>query len=194
MSSKKATQKATGNNTEQYYSEGNMTVDKRLIIETGEQKFSEYLSLVREFEIELENGHTDFVKFIDKIQHYNSSVDSEFIGLEKKLERGGYQKDFNRVNPFKQRYFQLLTEGQLSNSTQKIHAFILAKICTLFITHINPAIDSGCSQSQIKVMINELVINKIESILSERNILNIYSDDILAMVYFLTGNCHINWD
>ncbi|XGA84108.1 hypothetical protein OEG92_03960 [Polaribacter sejongensis] len=43
-------------------------------------------------------------------------------------------------------------------------------------------------------MINELVIKEVENILSERNILNIYSDDILAMIYFLTGNCHINWD
>ncbi|WP_373943437.1 ABC-three component system protein [Polaribacter sejongensis] len=108
--------------------------------------------------------------------------------------RGGYQKDFRRVNSLKERYFQQLTQGLLSKSSQKIHAFILAKICTLFFTHINPAIDEGYSQPQIKVMINELVIKEVENILSERNILNIYSDDILAMIYFLTGNCHINWD
>ena len=184
-----------GDNSEQYASFGNMEVNKpELHIHNTSQTYTDYLALVEEFEKELDEGNTTILEFIDKIQHYTSVVDEKVIGLHEKLKRAGYEKQYWRVNHLKERYAKELTENELSKATQKIHAYILAQVWKLFLLHINPAIDEGYSKAQISKIMDEQVVKPVELMLSSKNVLNIYPDDIIGMIYFLTGNCHITWD
>ncbi|TSE03528.1 ABC-three component system protein [Aquimarina algiphila] len=186
-----------GNNSEQYSSVGSMHINKPVLNlhnTSVRDKYSEYLQLVEEFEKEVNEGNTSLIGFIEKIQHYTSNIDTEVIGLHEKLRRAGYEKQYKRVNYLKEKYSKLYSENELSLATQKIHAHILAKIWTLFLTYVNPAIDEGYSKTQISAIMNEQVIKPVEEIITQKNVLNLDSSDIVGMIYFLTGNCHINWD
>lgn len=179
-----------GNNTHQYQSGGNMTI----INEDRSAKYNQYLKLVQEFEKELETGQIEFRDFIDKIRHFSSCIDTEIIGLEKKLDNAGFKDDYSWAREMKEFYFKRITENNLSLATQKIHAFILARICILFNFHVKGAINDGVPKEIIRELIISKVIQPIQDLLGENNVLDLYDDDITAMIYFLTGNCHIKWN
>jgi hypothetical protein len=178
-----------GSNAQQYQSAGNMTVNNY----NGQPKsYKQYLKLVEEFEKELENGDIEFKEFIDKIQHYTATIDG-FVGLDPKLQEAGFQDDIPWAQQMKEYYYKKITENNLSKATQKIHAFLLARVCVLFNLHIKGAVNDGVSKEVIREMIIEKVIHPIQDMLGENNVLDLYDDDITAMIYFLTGNCHIRW-
>jgi hypothetical protein len=178
-----------GDGANQYQAAGNLIINNY-----RSERYVQYLRLVEEFEKELENGEIEFRQFIDKIQHFTSNIDgSEFIGLEKKLEESGFQSDYNWARDMKEYYFKKITENHLSKATQKIHAFLLARICVLFNLHIRGAINDGVPKEDVRELIIKKVIQPIQEMLGVNNVLELYEDDITAMIYFLTGNCHIRW-
>lgn len=178
-----------GNNSSQYQAGGDMTVNNY----NGLPKpYTQYLKLVEEFEQELENGDIEFREFIDKIQHYTATIDG-FVGLEPKLTEAGFENDIDWAQQMKEYFYKKITENNLSKATQKIYAFLLARICVLFNLHIKGAVNDGVSKDTIREMIIEKVIQPVQDMLGENNVLDLYDDDITAMIYFLTGNCHIRW-
>lgn len=190
MEPKKVILKQSGDNSHQYQAAGNMTI----INEKSSPNYNQYLKLVEEFEKELESGEIEFREFIDKIQHYTSNIDEEVIGLEKKLQNGGFQNDYAWANEMKEYYFKKITENGLSKATQKIHAFILARVCVLFNIHVRGAINDGVPKEIVRKLIISQVIQPVQEMLGENNVLDLYDDDITSMIYFLTGNCHIKWN
>lgn len=187
---KKVILKQTGDNSQQYQAAGNMTVFN----EKSSPNYNQYLKLVEEFEKELESGEIEFREFIDKIQHYTSNIDEEVIGLERKLQNGGFQNDYSWANEMKEYYFKKITENGLSRATQKIHAFILARVCVLFNIHVRGAINDGVPKEIVRKLIISQVVQPVQEMLGENNVLDLYDDDITSMIYFLTGNCHIKWN
>lgn len=189
-SKKKITLKQQGGEgSNLYQSAGNMTV----VNESRSNKYNQYLKLVEEFERELETGEIEFREFIDKIQHYTSNIDDEVIGLERKLENGGFKDDYSWAKEMKEYYFKKITVNGLSKATQKIHAFILARVCINFNLHVRGAINDGVPKNIVRELITSKVILPVQEMLGENNVLDLYDDDITAMIYFLTGNCHIKW-
>ena len=178
-----------GNNSAQYQAGGDMTVNNY----NGFPKpYTQYLKLVEEFEQELENGNIEFREFIDKIQHYTATIDG-FVGLEPKLTEAGFENDIDWAQQMKEYFYKKITENNLSKATQKIYAFLLARIYVLFNLHIKGAVNDGVSKDVIREMIIVKVIQPVQDMLGENNVLDLYDDDITAMIYFLTGNCHIRW-
>lgn len=152
-----------------------------------------YQKLVDEYNKERESGTSVLNTVIDKLQKYAKSVDSEFIGLPKKLEDGGFEKDIRLAMELKESYSMYLTENSFSIAKKKIHGYLLAKIYVSFNLTVIEAIRENKSKSEIKNILQEKVIKPIEEELGIDNVLDLYSDDVLGMVYFLTGNCHISW-
>lgn len=190
MASNKVTLNQTaGANSKQYLSYGDMTV----VNNSHSSKVKQYLKLTEEFEKELDNDDIEFVEFIDKIQHFTTNIDSNIIGLKQKLIDGGFEADFEWAQRMKQYYFMKLTSNNLSKATQKIHAYILARVCVLFNLHIKGAINDGVEKRDVRDLIMSKVIDPLQEMLGENNVLDLYEDDITAMIYFLTGNCHIRW-
>lgn len=181
----------SGDNSSQYQAHGDIIVNN---YNKPTEFHRQYLKLVEEFERELESGEIEFREFIDKIQHYSSSIDDNIIGLEQKLINGGFQNDYSWANQMKEYYSKKITNNNLSKATQKIHAFILARICVLFNLYVRGAINDGKPKDEIRDIITTKVIQPVQDMLGESNVLDLYDDDITAMIYFLTGNCHIKWN
>jgi hypothetical protein len=154
---------------------------------------STYQKLVDEYNKERESGTSILNTVIDKLQKYTNSIDSEFIGLPKKLKDGGFEKDIDTAMLLKESYSMYLHENSFSIAKKKIHGYLLAKIYVAFNVFVIEAIRESKTNSEIKTILYNQVIIPIEQELGIDNVLELYGDDVLGMVYFLTGNCHISW-
>lgn len=137
---------------------------------------------------------TIFSEIVDDLLHYKKNADeTEFIGLEKKLENGNRISYLNFAEKSKEKFAKKLLRNEHSETAQHIYAFLLAKVYSSFEFNIAPRIKEKHPEIFINELISEFIIRPLEDILGE-NLLRIYDDEINGMIYFLTGNCHIKWD
>jgi hypothetical protein len=85
-----------------------------------------------------------------------------------------------------------LAEFQFSRSAQEMQCLLLAEVYTRFHHCVWPALCEGRHQDEIQTLIQKHIIDPVSQMLGE-NVLNIYTDELTGMLYFLTGNCHIRW-
>lgn len=134
-------------------------------------------------------------EIIDRLQYYWDNVDdndTEVIGLDEKLKKGGYDDFMEFARKTKELFTKKLTKYQFSESAQQIYAYILAEIYSRFHLHVYPLIKNNATKQEINKAVNEQIITPVQEMLEE-NVLDILADDINGMIYFLTGNCHIKW-
>lgn len=131
---------------------------------------------------------------IPKLQHYLELTKEEtvLIGLEKKLRNGGFDKIVNFAMDTKEQFSKHLMLYALSPSAQMIHAHMLAKVYTCFSMYVLPSIQEGKDQNEIISLLRVKIFEEIENCLGN-NVLNILDDEIAGMIFFLTGNCHLQW-
>ena len=73
------------------------------------------------------------------------------------------------------------------------HDLYSAFIHAQFVQHIKPAIQAGQARTDVEALISEKVLAPTNELLGE-NDLQITAIDVLGLLYFLGGNCHIRWD
>lgn len=135
-----------------------------------------------------------FSEIIDELLHFKNNADeTDFIGLEKKLENGNRIHYLNFAEKSKEKFTKKLLLNEHSETAQQIYAFLLAKVYSSFELNIAPRIKENHSEIFINELISQFIVNPLEEILGE-NLLRIYDDEINGMIFFLTGNCHIKWD
>ena len=135
-----------------------------------------------------------FSEIIDELLHFKSNVDeTDFIGLEKKLENGNRINYLNFAEKAKEKFAKKLLLNEHSETAQQIYAFLLAKVYSSFELNIAPRIKENHPEIFINELVKQFIVNPLEEILGE-NLLRIYDDEINGMIFFLTGNCHIKWD
>lgn len=188
-----------GPNSEQYASYGQMNVDKRSFqftsSKTPEEQYKGYLKLVKQFEEEIKNRDPKFEEIFEGLHYFITRTINNPRNLKEKLQEAGFSDSYyNRVKGLKEKYAMDIMENDLAFSAQKIHGFLLAEVTYRFLMHVNPFLDDGLDNVALNKIINEEVVEPIVHIISQDNVLNITSYDILCMVYYLTGNCHINWN
>ncbi|CAN1540271.1 hypothetical protein MCERE19_01716 [Spirosomataceae bacterium] len=137
-----------------------------------------------------------FDVFIDDFKLYNTLLDGK--SMIEKLEDGGFDEyEILQANMRKDKYAKKIVKRQLYETEQKIDVELFAFIKLNFETYIEPLIETASTKSTIKSTLNEKVIMPILNILNTEGkddiFLNYTADDILGMVYFLTGKCHLNW-
>jgi len=131
---------------------------------------------------------------IDELQHYKNQLsDSSVLGLNVKLENGNRAHYLEFAMTVKEKFTKKLLKNEHSESAQEIYAFLLAKVYSSFQTNIKPRMTENHPEEYITRLIHEHIIKPLEDILGD-NLLKIYEDDIHGMIYFLTGNCHLNWN
>lgn len=137
---------------------------------------------------------TVFSEIVDELLHFKKNADeTDFIGLEKKLENGNRISYLNFAEKSKEKFAKKLLRNEHSETAQHIYAFLLAKVYSSFELNISPRIKENHPEIFINELITQFIINPLEEILGE-NLLRIYDDEINGMIYFLTGNCHIKWN
>lgn len=135
-----------------------------------------------------------FNSMIERLQAFCDKADEgdKIIGLEEKLLSGNYANYLAFAQKTKEQFSKKLTKYQFSESAQKILAYLLAEIYSLFNNHVYPLIQTGESQAVVLSAIQDKLIHPVKEMLEE-NVLEIFSDEINGALYFLTGNCHIKW-
>jgi hypothetical protein len=149
--------------------------------------------LIERFRKERENDEV-FSGIIDKLQHYSSSTDGvgDVEGVKTKLAKAGYDNLLDFALVTKEMFVKKLTEFQFSRSAQEMQCLLLAEVYTRFHHCVWPALCEGRGQEEIQVLVQTHIINPVSDMLGE-NVLDIYTDELTGMLYFLTGNCHIRW-
>mgnify|MGYP000007189251 CR=1 FL=1 len=142
------------------------------------------------------NNDIRLQKKLDDIKRYRTKL-RHTIGLEAKLKDGGFsQSAIDKARRLKMYFAKKSTRFQYYESAQRIDIYLFAKLCNRFDTYILPNIESQ-PLSKINQMVYEMVV---QPIIDEINAngscdrqLCYTEDDIFGMLYYLTGNCHINW-
>jgi len=120
------------------------------------------------------------------------------ISAETKLFDGGFTENevINAIRR-KEKYAKCLQLNRFFESAQWIDSQLFAKIKMNFEGFITPLIDNGVSKSEI---LKEVIVKVVQPVLDLINVegeddefLNYNAEDVFGMVYYLTGQCHINW-
>jgi len=170
-------------------------VDGDVVVGTKKVYNTQPTSLSHLYEIfrDAEQSSTHNSNIADLLQHYNAVASFDVRGLEVKLTDGGRADIIPEALIWKQRAAMIIARWQTSPVTQDIITHILSFIHSEFVQHVKPAIQAGQSRIDVEALISEKVLAPTNAMLGE-NDLQITSIDVLGMLYFLGGNCHIRWD
>lgn len=129
----------------------------------------------------------------DMLLHYCALQSSDVRGLDDKLKASGRLDLLTEAVELKQRAAKLIMRWQTSPVTQEIITHILAKIHQAFMFYVRPAVEAGATRPEVDRLIAERVIEPTSEMLGD-NDLGITMIDIVGLLFFLGGNCHIRWD
>ena len=168
--------------------------DKSVSITNNYHSRSTYLQdLYRRYEEE-KISNPEFKELCEELDYLNSVIDNEVIGLEKKLENGGREKLLDYALDVKDRFHRkLMKTSQYSLIAQDINVYLLAKVRSSFMREIYTLICQNESDEKINLLITERIIKPVQEDLGI-NLFRYNEDDIMGMIFFLTGNCHIKWN
>nr|WP_290015916.1 ABC-three component system protein [uncultured Alistipes sp.] len=145
-------------------------------------------------EVELDQRYN---KTIEDLDYFETILDGT-KGLEEKLTDGGRNKnEIALALRQKQKFAKKQEKYKYYESAQWINSHLFAEILLKFNDYIKPLIDSNVDKNTIFTSVGKMVIEPIVQKLNvegaDDNYLCYDAEDVLGMVYYLTGRCHINW-
>lgn len=146
--------------------------------------------MIAKFRLETENDR-EMKLAIERLQRWFKS-EGDVIGLDEKLRLGDRTDIIQLAIEAKERFSKCLVRHEYSPAAQEIYAFLLAKTYQIFVTIIYPQICRGASAAEIDKLLVTEVYDKVEALL-EDNPLEISPEEVMGMLYWLTGNCHLKW-
>lgn len=128
------------------------------------------------------------------LDYLNSQVENDkVIGLEEKLKSGGRERILDYATRMKEKFHKkLMLTSQYSNAAQDVNVYILSKVQRGFMMDVYTLICNNESGEKIDAMIEEKIIKPVKAELGI-NLFKYDEGDIMGMIFFLTGNCHIKW-
>lgn len=167
--------------------------DKSININNTYNRSTYLQDLYDQFQREKGNN-PELREFCEELDYFNSIIDEDIIGLEAKLENGGRERLINYAKIVKEKFHKkLLKTSQYSLVAQDINVYLLAKVRRGFMMEIYNLICNNESEEKINMLITERIINPVKADLGI-NLFKYDEDDIMGMIFFLTGNCHIKWN
>lgn len=134
---------------------------------------------------------------MDNIRRYHTKL-PHTLGLKRKLQDGGFTKTvIDKACRLKQGYAKKATKYQYYEMANRIDDYLFAIVSNHFDVYVLPLIEAEKPLSEINQAVYEKVIIPVVDELNvngaEDTCLCYTTDDIFGMLYYLTGNCHINW-
>lgn len=131
--------------------------------------------------------------FSEKLEHYMSALtDGDVRGLEAKLRESGREDLLLTALSLKERAYKSIMKYQTSRTAQRVFTIILGDLHSKFILTVTPVIQQGADRVVVDRCIDGL-IQATGELLGE-NVLEFDATDLLGLLYYLGGNCHIRWD
>lgn len=153
-----------------------------------------YLSIKSFIDQIVHDNKIDLYTDNEEFSIYHSSVDGDRRDLEQKLRDAGRQDEISYANREKERIAKVLTRNALSPSARREYGSYLGAILSRFRLGVRPAILAGKDVSAVNELFQEKVIDEIMSHEGPSGHPLANQSDIHASAYYLTGNCHIEWD
>jgi hypothetical protein len=128
---------------------------------------------------------------IDELTHY-SNENYDIRDLTEKLEDAGFGYLVDVGEELKEEVSKLIIRNQHYKSAQKIITYLLAEVESIFNANIKKNLLDVKEEAALKLLFRAHLEKEIQAHLGD-NVLEIFNRQINGMVYFLTGNCHLEW-
>lgn len=129
---------------------------------------------------------------IDELTHY-SNEKYDIRDLTEKLEDAGFGYLIDVGEELKEEVSKLIIRNQHYKSAQKIITYLLAEVESIFNANIKSKLLDVREEAALKLLFRTHLEKEIQAHLGD-NVLEIFNRQINGMVYFLTGNCHLEWN
>ena len=129
---------------------------------------------------------------IDELTHY-SNEKYDIRDLTEKLEDAGFGYLIDVGEELKEEVSKLIIRNQHYKSAQKIITYLLAEVESIFNANIKSKLLDVREEAALKILFRTHLEKEIQAHLGD-NVLEIFNRQINGMVYFLTGNCHLEWN
>ena len=141
-------------------------------------------------------NNTQYEGIFDDFEYYNTKLDG--IDMPSKLEDGGFSdRQIQYATMKKEKYAKKAEKYKFFESAQWIDSQLFAKIKLEFDIHIEPLVKQGIEKRDIMQAVSEKIVRPVLELINtegeDDEFLNYDAEDVLGMIYFLTGKCHINW-
>jgi hypothetical protein len=131
--------------------------------------------------------------FCEQLEHYMAAkTEGDVRGLEAKLMDSGREDQLELAKELKERAAKAIMRYQTSRTAQRIYTILLDELHTNFTLSVTPVIQDGAPRREVDQCI-QYVLQSTRAMLGE-NVLELSVKDLLSLLYFLGGNCHIRWD
>lgn len=147
-------------------------------------------TLLRDLDFDTEESK-ELLAISAELQTYFSNRD--VIGLEGKLISAGRIDLLEDAIYEKHRFSQKLALLQFTLQLRKVYHHLLAMLVQRFRNGVLPLIRDGASFAEVDAATMKLV-SDVYSYTTASNVLNLTETDVHAMIFFLTGNCHLKWN
>lgn len=148
--------------------------------------------LIERYEEEERSG-SKLHEIIRELRHLANPNECDVRGLKEKLETSERRDLINQAMQLKEMAAKELIRAPNTESAQKIYSLVLGNIWSSFTNLVCPLIREGRSRAEVDAAIQKDVIAPAFDLL-ELNPICLNQRDIMALYYFLAGNCHIAWD
>lgn len=128
---------------------------------------------------------------IDELTHY-SNENYDIRDLTEKLEDAGFGYLVDVGEELKEEVSKLIIRNQHYKAAQKIITYLLAEVESIFNANIKNRLLDVREEAALKLLFRTHLEKEIQAHLGD-NVLEIFNRQINGMVYFLTGNCHLEW-
>ena len=134
----------------------------------------------------------NFSSCIQQLTHYLNPVNPlDQRDLKTKLSDAGRKDEIHEAEELKEAFTKILIKNNLSEQAQDAYVHILGKIKTHYESKVKPLIKVKAALPEVE----SSVLSVVETIYSDLAGTPLEYDhrQIKGMLYFLTGNCHIDW-
>ena len=159
----------------------------------GGGKATQIERLYQLLKADAENG-ASAPEFIEQLQHFMGVIPTKASRtLADKLSSTGRADLTVMAVVAKERAAKKIMRFETSAAAQEIFAYVLGELHTKYLSHIRPLIAAGANRIQIDSAMEERVIRPVTDAM-EPSTLGVTPDMVIAMLFYLAGNCHVEWD
>lgn len=136
---------------------------------------------------------TEIEVTVDDLEYYLNSVKKNRKTLSEKLTDGKRSAaEIYEAEQEKERISKLVMRNQNSNTARAKYRQYLSDVLVSFRLHVAPLVRSGANELEVNQAISKQVIAPLLLKSHDNSLFNMA--DIQGAIYYLTGNCHIEWE
>lgn len=147
--------------------------------------------LLAKLKADLDSNH-EVQEIIEELRRFKEPHAKSPKDLKTKLTDCGRESLVDFATELKESFAMKLIKFDLFESAQEIHALVLAQIVYTFTSRVRPLLVDNAPVGSVEEAIERLIIAPIVNQLNEPP-LRYNHLTVAGMLYFLTGNCHIDW-